>query len=1511
MPYEAGGRADKSGNRYEIRWVIYQMIKVLQEKLDYVILEGIGDDEQGVDIWIGYKDGNREGQQCKGRNASKEKWDFGSINSKGIFTNWKLQLDRNKQTNVALVSPLSFIFMEDLNTRALNNNSNPQYFYNYQILESSKELIDFFQKFSKVMGLDYENDEDLSKCVDYIKRIKCRQIPDSELKEIITTKIGYLLIGDELNIYNAFTTWIIDGDILGKKITISVLYEFLNAYNIKLRNLSADNKIKPRIEQLNNEYRSLFNPLKKGLVDREEFSICRNSIKQGNSIIIHGKAGIGKSGCTEDIINYCKENIIPYLAIKLDKRIPSGSAQKWGEAMDLPASIAHCLDSISRNEKSVLILDQLDALRWTQSHSRDSLLVCTEIINQIIQLNLDREFKISIVFVCRTVDMENDNNIKSLFDNKKENIIWKKLRVMEFSEDIVKNVIGDNYDKLTFKLREMLRTPNNLYIWQQLETDKDYNECYMASHLIDKWWEQLVDKWENSNINGTNIMQAKECLVDNFVKIGRMYVPLKILTNHSICLKFLVSNGFLLIQSEKVSFVHQSILDSFLAEKMCNQYYNNEGIISIIGIKEKQTPGRRYQIQIFMQSLLEIDSEDFLNASKEILNSDQVRYYVKFLVFEILSQVEITDNNIKDFIIKYCEDDEYSVHIISNIIVGRPNFVRILRDNGILDKWFKINEKKDIAINLIRSIHKNYDLKDVEFIEKYSFRNQNDDERLGEILYNQPVNDTDSFFEFRMKYYENYPQFDIDYFDFNELMKSSQIRATRILVHLLDNHTQQDSNHNNLELDVNNVEIDPNNSLEILNMLLPYVPLDIQEVQSHSDWSGRYYFSTNFKRVCIEVIKKSNTALISLNPKVFFSLYQDFIGNGNSVFNEIILEAFCCLPKEYSDDIINYLCVNFEKCIFEDTSGNGNKLLLAKKIIAQHSKNCTDSIFMHIEKTIYEYVPLNICEIYKGRVDYNKEKGRNPEYWSFYGDLQFELLNSLQNERLSKQSLAFLNVLNRKFPAGTKKYIYSDGMSGVRSTPIDGKKLSNKSWLGILNNNNKINSRENRWKEHSGKFIDNSLEAFSRSFATAVSENPERMIKLVLSINKTIPNTYIDSMFSGIAFSKSMDNIPLKLLETIILKFEYDHNSFRAKNITEIIGKRCDDKWSQYTLNILKDIAANHIDPELENTNVLYNSKNEIITIQMLQSKMINCVRGQAAETISQLLWSDYGYFSEFEKTIKKIITDENPAVKMASLDILFPSYNIEKEWASEIILRLFEEDSRLVGHNGSKNILFLIYDQHRERVLNIAETCYNSNTDELIKIGSHIIAEMYLTKNEFLHELSNIENITELKANSIIEMMLIYFKQDEYNKLVKDTICLFIANSLPISKSISRIFYDDRIVLERDKELLLILMGSEFSSELLYPFIKFLERNSKSLIDYNDIILTMCQALINNKSSKNNYRFSLYLPKLIIGLYDETENSTDVKIKKVSNECLDIWDLMFKNQIGSTRVLSRELMER
>ena len=148
-------------------------------------------------------------------------------------------------------------------------------------------------------------------------------------------------------------------------------------------------------------------------------------------------------------------------------------------------------------------------------------MVCAQIINQVERLNFERENKISVVFVCRTYDLENDNNIKSLFkkvDSKEEVIQWNKVQVNELDEEIVRALLGSVMSNLTSKLKEILRIPSNLYIWQQLDPSKVYAECSTASHLVSEWWRQLSEKCFEFGLSETDLNETKDKMVTYFGK---------------------------------------------------------------------------------------------------------------------------------------------------------------------------------------------------------------------------------------------------------------------------------------------------------------------------------------------------------------------------------------------------------------------------------------------------------------------------------------------------------------------------------------------------------------------------------------------------------------------------------------------------------------------------------------------------------------------------------------------------------------------------------------------------------------------------------------------------------------------------------------------------------------------------------------------------------------------------------------------------------------------------------
>src|SRR5699024_1022670 len=149
--------------------------------------------------------------------------------SKSILRNWKFQLGRGNNIYVSLVSPLAFTYLEDLVHRAKNSGEQPNLFYEHQIKGSDVKFIQFARNFCQALGFDISDEDQyqLARMINYLCRIEYRQSPEGERKEIILDKIGLLFRGDEREVYNAFVTWIIDGDILGEKIDINKIHSFL------------------------------------------------------------------------------------------------------------------------------------------------------------------------------------------------------------------------------------------------------------------------------------------------------------------------------------------------------------------------------------------------------------------------------------------------------------------------------------------------------------------------------------------------------------------------------------------------------------------------------------------------------------------------------------------------------------------------------------------------------------------------------------------------------------------------------------------------------------------------------------------------------------------------------------------------------------------------------------------------------------------------------------------------------------------------------------------------------------------------------------------------------------------------------------------------------------------------------------------------------------------------------------------------------------------------------------
>ena len=1491
MPYESGGRADKLGNKYEFNWIVLKFIDIISEKIDAIKVEAIGEEEVGVDVWVRYSNGITEAQQCKGRNASKDYWTLSDLNSRGILKYWKLHLSRDLTTKVSLVSPLPFTNFSDLIYRA-KTNDNTQSFIDYQV-NTSSEIKNLFDNY--VNNLGFSKEKDIPKIINFLSRTVIRQDPSPENEEFIKDMISQYFIGDAASIKSKFINLILQGEIYGRWLSFQDLEKFIKNEKIEFRNLARDDRIIPRINILNDEYKNSFKTLDSGLKIRKQFDECKKYIQEGKSIIIHGKAGNGKSGLTENIIDWCNKSNILHLDLKLDCYIPEGTAQEWGEKLGFPASISYCLNAFSKEDNTVLILDQLDALRWTARNSKSSLATCLELIREIQNLNLERENKISIIFVCRTYDLENDNGIKALFENKSKDDTesWHKVEVNELLENEVEEILGSKYYSFPNKLKQLLRTPSNLYIWEQINNKEEYYQITSTYNLVDKWWRDLSEKCHDASLIEDNLSDLKEKFVKLFTDTGETVFSKRRLLGNERALRYLTSQGMLTERSNIVYFVHQSFLDCFVAERMILDYYTNSDVNDILGNKTQQNPTRRYQFQIFLQSLLEESEKDFLNFGTRLIKSDNVRFNFKYVFFEILGSIQEPSKNILNYIAELIQETEYRNHLCQTVISGHQLYVNFLVEEGIFKKW--LDENRILVINLLSSISPNYTTESIKFI-KLSIANSDDKNEWRGCFFNDYHNDSEEFFKVRLHYWKSYLK-EPDLFD--DFYKNINAYTIKIICLFLDKF--QDSDNSNRfyseskEFDEDSHNYIDKNCIQIVKILLPY--LKKYSENNSTKYNLALKERDSLQRYFLHLLNETNKCLISKYPEIFFETYSNYMGNGDYLYNEVILDAMYHLPTNYFDTCVEYLLADFDKTLFEKSQGHSSKLFLAKRLISKVSQRCSLEMYDKLEEQIIHYVSPEAKQRLARRIKTNKSQNDYRVYWPFWGGLQYELLSVLPKERISTEVIDLLKVLERSnsFPES----FYGSHCGSVVS-PLQGKNISPKSWRNILISPK--GEKKCRWDSERKIFIESSPGELATDFRSTVSKNPKEYVSLFLNLssNHKINEHYIDGLLGGIVDLEKIPDTVLSDLEFILLNFVNENNWENLYYFFRVIEKHANIEWSEKVLErlnyYLKKTDLDALDKFNENQ-----------TMENYLQQSYSTLRGHGIHALTKLIENSATNIMYFKDTILSLAKDKTDYVRMNSIFLLAAILEIDEQFAKELFELIFDKDERMLGHWHSNYILYRLYDDYKERIDSFLKLGFTSTEQLIVKKASSLITEIYLNTGEME---STVYGGNGFQAESICEMAVNYLKRKNHKDKAKKIILHYLQKHIKnLGKVLPQLFSDDLLDIKEDKDLILNLLTSEYRDKLYYYFLESLEKQ-ESISEYENIIFeTVCNIVSKTNELKLEpyyyRRIEEYLSRLMMQLYDKHMGDD------IADRCLDIIDQMFENEFGSSRTLIEELMNK
>ena len=445
MSLERGGRGDKGGNQYEDRFFAKLLLDVLSERLTSVEVEPLGYEGIGVEYIAIAPDGEKRYYQCKASNGLQNSWRPHDLDRYDVFRRAKDHILSGEKHAYYFISPVPYDELDTLCDRARTCNGTEEAFAEQVSNASLRKWKENCEEKFQTSGpeLIYL----LSHC--YFQLEPTGEGTRQSLERIISA----LFI--ENNCCSSATIRILlerfanDQSYWGRPIRATDVVNWLEKQGIQQRILEQDSRCLPRIRELNSIYADRLSLINSQLIHRKETDELLTHIRNGKSAVLQGNAGTGKSGCIRELIQALEANSVPYLVLSLDKDHQERVADQFGRSLGLPDSPVASLYRLSGKQRCVLIFDQMDALRWTNSRTSTMLDVCKTMIRQIQQFNSHEGGKIVCIFAVRTFDFETDPGLRNLLKPSLEKdegwIQWQKITVGPLPEEEVQRITGTNY----------------------------------------------------------------------------------------------------------------------------------------------------------------------------------------------------------------------------------------------------------------------------------------------------------------------------------------------------------------------------------------------------------------------------------------------------------------------------------------------------------------------------------------------------------------------------------------------------------------------------------------------------------------------------------------------------------------------------------------------------------------------------------------------------------------------------------------------------------------------------------------------------------------------------------------------------------------------------------------------------------------------------------------------------------------------------------------------------------
>lgn len=856
---------------------------------------------------------------------------------------------------------------------------------------------------------------------------------------------------------------------------------------------------------------------RKEVKDIEDWIFKDLDPNDGTIAVIAGNAGFGKSVIAKQLFHSLSSNQIPVLALKSDKLVVNNIEELISE-LGFEFQIDDLVQKLSENaERTVVIIDQIDALSQSLSSNRNPLNTYNRLIYRISKISS----KVRLIISCRIYDLEYDPYLQQ-YNN------LKKFIVRKLDDDEIKQVLKGleiNPDTLSPKFLDFLKVPIHLEIFSVVLDKNKPIEFSSLQELYAEYWRKkiLIDTVKDSSALAfikelSNKMFTNQCITIDQRPFENRYLS---------AIRFLISEGVIVSNGNKIQFVHQSFFDYTNAR--C--FVDDGRSISNEILKENNHQGLfiRSGLRHVLTYLREIRVDEYINELRILLSSEKLRFHLKLLIINELSFLN-TPNEAEKQIIKELNDKNEFLFKIFIESANSEKWLRFLFENMHIQQNLEINfieygnyifqalrkmlyMNSNLAIRYLSQLPESDEKKNL-ISRLLLFVNDFSNVKILDLFdtYSDP-NDIHVFFSFLENALKQYPDWVI-----KKLKIFFENTKPDNLGHLFSKHYEEGGAYEEL------LKEQPEKAIEYFVELLMLIGNKDREALKKAGidtyFSGHQFMfyapqkGNNSSHellffICDSVMDYFEKQYSTKKTQIEYYIDQ-FTSTKSLILHSLVIPTFIKFKEELSDSIFRYLTQYSE--LFIEFEGHNVYEYYFRELLKE-----SYPLFSVEQKLIINNLILNAIPVEEKTKSYRFQKGVTEKGMLWHGLTMFKLLSMIPevNRKEFRSIDTKYQELKRKFEKVPNKkptgIVVTSGETIMKNDAYE--YMTFEHWKQTFREYKGDDSPP--WDEKVSEI------GHSRKFEELCKIKPEKFHRLIEEIidDKTIPVSYIVYGFDGLTKS--------------------------------------------------------------------------------------------------------------------------------------------------------------------------------------------------------------------------------------------------------------------------------------------------------------------------------------------------------------------------------------------------------